>query len=257
VVTAKTARRVLAAPTRYTLANMPEGRDAIPTELSRAVLVEAGHRCAIPTCRQHPVELAHIEPWSRVRNHTFGNLIALCPTCHARYDRGEIDRKAMLQYKAALSVLNSRYSDLERRILEQFAVRRLAWRQHRDWVAEVSRRTNGEYPKREFYVADHLQDNERAAIIQIMQARTRELDAEHPPDIVQLPGGQGLLLWYLTRDGYLIRSRAAGVLVDGMPLAEEWQLTPAGADFVDRWAEAQPLDLPELPLPDSNQNTEP
>ena len=68
-----------------------------------------------------PVELAHIVPWSQVQEHTFGNLIALCPTCHTRYDQGDIDRKSMLQYKANLSVLNSRYGDLERRVLQLFA----------------------------------------------------------------------------------------------------------------------------------------
>jgi hypothetical protein len=85
------------------------------------VLVEAGHRCAIPTCRQIPVELHHIEPWSKVKEHTFENLIALCPTDHARATKGEIDRKAMRIYKQNLAVLNSRYGELERRLLDQFA----------------------------------------------------------------------------------------------------------------------------------------
>jgi hypothetical protein len=92
-----------------------------PRQIERAVLVEAGHRCAIPTCRQTPVEIAHIIPWARVKEHTFDNLIVLCPTCHTRYDSGEIDRKSMQQYKANLSVLNSRYGDLERRVLKFFA----------------------------------------------------------------------------------------------------------------------------------------
>jgi HNH endonuclease len=88
----------------------------------RSVKVEAGHRCAIPTCRQHPVELAHIAPRKPDgSNDVFDNLIALCPTCHTRYDNGEIDRLAMRQYKANLSVLNSRYGDLERRVLQEFA----------------------------------------------------------------------------------------------------------------------------------------
>jgi len=68
-----------------------------------------------------PVEIAHIVPWANVREHTFDNLIALCPTCHTRYDRGEIDRRSMQQYKANLSVLNGRYGDLEQRILRLFA----------------------------------------------------------------------------------------------------------------------------------------
>ncbi|MEU2179718.1 HNH endonuclease signature motif containing protein [Streptomyces thermolilacinus] len=99
---------------------MAQDRPDIPTALKRAVLVEAGHRCAIPTCRQTPVELAHITPWAKVKAHTFDNLIALCPTCHTRFDRGEIDRKAVLQYKANLEVLNHRYTDIERQLLKAF-----------------------------------------------------------------------------------------------------------------------------------------
>lgn len=96
-------------------------RPSIPKKLEREVLVEAGHRCAIPTCRHTPVELAHIVPWSKVKKHSFDNLIALCPTCHSRYDKREIDRKSMKQYKANLSVLNGRYGDLEQRVLRIFA----------------------------------------------------------------------------------------------------------------------------------------
>ena len=98
-----------------------ETRLPIPTVLKRQLLVEAGHRCAIPTCRQVPVEFAHIVPWEKRKEHTFDNLICLCPTCHARYDRGEIDRKAMLIYKHNLAVLNGRYGDVEQRILTLFA----------------------------------------------------------------------------------------------------------------------------------------
>lgn len=99
----------------------PAGRPAIPAVLKRQVLVEAGHRCAIPQCRQVPPELAHITPWSEVAEHAFDNLIALCPTCHARFDHGDIDRTSMRQYKANLGVLRSRYSDLELRMLKLFA----------------------------------------------------------------------------------------------------------------------------------------
>jgi hypothetical protein len=96
-------------------------RSAIPQQLKRDILVEAGHRCAIPTCHQIPVEITHIVPWEKVQEHGFDNLIALCPTCHTRYDRGEIDRKSMLQYKANLSIINGRYGDLEKRVLIFFA----------------------------------------------------------------------------------------------------------------------------------------
>jgi HNH endonuclease len=96
-------------------------RPAIPSDIERQVLVEAGHRCAIPVCRQVPVEIAHITGWAKSRKHEFRNLIPLCPNCHARFDKGEIDRKSMLLYKRQLAVLNRRYGDLEIRVLQFFA----------------------------------------------------------------------------------------------------------------------------------------
>ncbi len=55
-----------------------------------------------------------------MKEHTFGNLIALCPTCHTRYDRGDIDRMSMYQYKANLEILNHRYTETERQLLKVF-----------------------------------------------------------------------------------------------------------------------------------------
>ncbi|HJQ83495.1 MAG TPA: HNH endonuclease [Candidatus Binatia bacterium] len=88
-------------------------RPAIPAELRRRVLVEAGHRCAIQTCRHTAdVDLHHIIPWERCREHTYDNLIALCPNCHRRADAGEIDRKSLLLYKAQLkAILDERSAD--------------------------------------------------------------------------------------------------------------------------------------------------
>ncbi|MBD1844133.1 HNH endonuclease [Cyanobacteria bacterium FACHB-63] len=74
----------------------------------------------MPTCRQTPVELAHIIPWAKCQKHEFENLIALCPTCPTRFDRGDIDKKSIEMYKQSLSVLNSRYGDYEQRILQHF-----------------------------------------------------------------------------------------------------------------------------------------
>ena len=81
--------------------------------------------CAIsPDTR--PLEIEHIQDWSRVREHVFEKhdraLRQLPRTqgCQARPDRPE----SLRQHKAALAVLNSRYSDLERRVLEIFAIQR-------------------------------------------------------------------------------------------------------------------------------------
>ncbi|UOZ09586.1 HNH endonuclease [Amycolatopsis sp. WQ 127309] len=102
---------------------MAEDRPKIPAALKRELLVEAGHRCAIPTCRQAtPLQFDHIEDWAKVRKHEFSNMIVLCANCHARKTAGNIDRKSIHLYKANLSVLNNRYGDLEKRVLELFSM---------------------------------------------------------------------------------------------------------------------------------------
>lgn len=97
-------------------------RDAVSAEVKRAVLVEAGHRCAIPTCRATTTEIAHIVPWAKSRDNSFENLIALCPNCHTRFDqKKEIDCMAMKMYKHNLGILNNRYGEVERRLFEVLA----------------------------------------------------------------------------------------------------------------------------------------
>jgi hypothetical protein len=74
-------------------------RSAIPAEMRRKVLVEAGHRCAIPHCTFTELDVHHIVPWEVCQDHSPENLIALCPNCHRRAHKGEIDRKALILYK--------------------------------------------------------------------------------------------------------------------------------------------------------------
>lgn len=90
-----------------------EGRSPIPAEIRRSVLVEAGHRCAIPTCRHIENDIHHIVPWAQCKSHTYDNLIAICPNCHRRADRGEIDRKSIRLYKVNLRFSHDKYSQLE------------------------------------------------------------------------------------------------------------------------------------------------
>ncbi|WP_374562513.1 HNH endonuclease [Ideonella sp.] len=97
-------------------------RDSVPSEIKRAVLVEAGHRCAIPTCRATTTEIAHIVPWAETQDNSFANLIALCPNCHTRYDqKKEMDRLSVKMYKHNLGILNNRYGEFERRLFEVLA----------------------------------------------------------------------------------------------------------------------------------------
>jgi len=83
----------------------------------RMALVEAGHRCAIPTCRHPTTETAHILHESENDDDSFANLIALCPKCQKK----EIDAQSILGYKRNLAILNSRYSEFERRVFDQIA----------------------------------------------------------------------------------------------------------------------------------------
>jgi hypothetical protein len=78
-------------------------RVTIPGELRRAVIVEAGHRCAIPRCGCTDIDVHHIIPWEICKKHEYVNLIALCPNCHRRAHKGEIDRKSLREYKARLA----------------------------------------------------------------------------------------------------------------------------------------------------------
>ena len=88
-------------------------RPAIPADLKRKVLIEAGHRCAIPTCRHIKVELHHIVPWNKCREHKYDNLIALCPNCHNLADAGGIDNKSLHMYKLNLRTVHDKFSQLE------------------------------------------------------------------------------------------------------------------------------------------------
>ena len=94
-----------------------ESRPPIPADIRRKVLVEAGHRCAIPTCRHIEVEVHHIVPWANSREHRYDNLIALCPNCHSRADRGDIDRKSLQLYKINLRFAHDKFSQLELDVL--------------------------------------------------------------------------------------------------------------------------------------------
>ena len=92
---------------------MSEPRTAIPAGVKRRVLVEAGHRCAIPTCRYIKTQIHHIIPWAKCQEHKYSNLIALCANCHDRADRGEIDRKSLHLYKVNLRFAHDKFSQLE------------------------------------------------------------------------------------------------------------------------------------------------
>jgi hypothetical protein len=93
----------------------------------------------------------------------------------------------MRQYKANMAVVSSRYSDLERRVIEFFV--------------------------------------------------------EHPWDkTISLPGGLGLLLAYLVKDGLLeIKVNPGRMAIGAVFISEDYRLTTAGQEFVDHLRGNEPL----------------
>jgi hypothetical protein len=76
---------------------MPE-RPPIPATMRRAVMLEAGHRCAV--CGEtSALDVHHIIPWEQVQKHEQANLICLCAVCHRRAGDNEMDRISLRQYK--------------------------------------------------------------------------------------------------------------------------------------------------------------
>lgn len=101
-------------------------RSKIPAETKRRILIEAGYRCAVPTCRFPITENAHIVSWADSKDHSYENLIALCPNCHAMYDSGKIDRSAIIAYKKKLLFLNEVYSRFEIDVLDHLKTHKRA-----------------------------------------------------------------------------------------------------------------------------------
>jgi len=134
--------------------------------------------------------------WVKVKRHDFDNLICLCAVCHHRATIGEIDRLAMLQYKANLALVTNRYGDLERRCLE-------------------------------------------LAVLNNMKVG----------QILDLPGGLDIQMWYLLRDGLMkkvaspnntmVTSGPTGVV---MNQREGYMLTEKGEVFLTRWRDARDLE---------------
>ena len=85
----------------------PRKRKPLSPALKREVLIEAGYRCAVPTCRSIlAIDLHHIVPVKQGGPNELYNLLALCPTCHALYTRGTISEEAIHAWKMLLVTLN-------------------------------------------------------------------------------------------------------------------------------------------------------
>ena len=85
-------------------------RTKIPNKLRIDVLTEAGYRCAVPTCRGIIViDMHHIVPVAEDGPNELANLLALCPTCHALFTRGEIRQESIHVWKSTLVALTAAF----------------------------------------------------------------------------------------------------------------------------------------------------
>ena len=78
-----------------------------PVSVKREVLAEAGYRCGNPTCRQIlALDIHHLVEVAEGGSNEAHNLLALCPTCHALYHRGDITRDAVQCWKGVVVDMN-------------------------------------------------------------------------------------------------------------------------------------------------------
>ncbi len=85
-------------------------RKKIPFDVSIAVLTEAGYRCAVPTCRTIlALDLHHMVEVHAGGGDVVENLLPLCPTCHALFHRGTINRQSIYAWKSLLISLTKAF----------------------------------------------------------------------------------------------------------------------------------------------------
>lgn len=89
-----------------------QSRPSVPRDIARAVLVEAGHRCAVcgVPC---PLERAHVVPWRRSKSHKQEDLICLCSNCHQRADYEKWGEKTLREYKQNPWILRQNASHVQ------------------------------------------------------------------------------------------------------------------------------------------------
>ena len=66
-------------------------------------MTEAGYRCAVPACRSIlAIDMHHIWEVNAGGGDAPSNLLPLCPTCHALYQRGTIKAESIHTWKGVL-----------------------------------------------------------------------------------------------------------------------------------------------------------
>lgn len=85
-------------------------RRALPLDVKKLVLHEAGYRCGNPSCRSIlTLDIHHLIPVSSNGGNSPDNLLALCPNCHALHHRGEIPLDSIRAWKLLALAINEAY----------------------------------------------------------------------------------------------------------------------------------------------------
>ena len=85
-------------------------RKALPIDVRRHVLHEAGYKCSNPVCRTIlTLDIHHLVPVAERGGDVRENLLALCPNCHALHHRGEIPAESVRAWKMLLLAVNEAF----------------------------------------------------------------------------------------------------------------------------------------------------
>lgn len=84
-------------------------RPTISADIKRAIAIESGHACAIKGCNEHTYNEYHHIDGNR-ENNKLENLIYLCDKHHKMSHSGEIDCKALKEYKKINLTSNQNYN---------------------------------------------------------------------------------------------------------------------------------------------------
>ena len=83
-------------------------RTKIPSHTRQLILIEAGYKCANPTCRNILTLELHHMVWVKDGGvNDPNNLLALCPNCHSLHTYHHISEQAIRTWKSLLVALNS------------------------------------------------------------------------------------------------------------------------------------------------------
>lgn len=85
-----------------------------PSDIVRALVKEAGNKCANPGCAARRSHIHHIHEWSVHKTHDQAFMIAVCPTCHDSIHHGKLtfSDELLLQWKAIARPQSPKYAHL-------------------------------------------------------------------------------------------------------------------------------------------------